>query len=115
MTEENKIERVNVEVKEETCKCFCKSEWFKKFLIKTLAVFIGTFSALSLFAALHKPPMIKPVPYGMKRPCHCQMYHFHKGGPRGDFHRKMVKRDFQRLEKRDFGQNPSVRPERIEK
>ena len=99
MSEENKIE-----VKEETCKCFCKSEWFKKFLIKTLAVFIGTFSALSLFAALHKPPMMKPIPYGLKRPCHCQMHHFHKGGPRGDFHRKMERRDFQRVEKRGFDQ-----------
>lgn len=110
MSEENKIE-----VKEETCKCFCKSEWFKKFLTKTLAVFIGTFSALSLFAALHKPPMIKHVPYGMNRPCHCQMHHFYKGGPRGDFHRKMMKRDFQRFERKDFDQKPPVRPERIEK
>ena len=98
MNEENKI----VEVKQE---CFCKSDWFKKFLTKTLAVFIGTFSALSLFAALHKPPMIKPVPYGFKRPCHCQMHHFYgHRGPRGDFHRKMEKRDFQKIEKRDFEQ-----------
>lgn len=110
MTEEIKIEQ-----KEETCKCFCKSEFFRKFLVITLGSFVGVFSALSLFAALHKPPMIKPVPYGMKRPCYCQMHHFHKGGPRGDFHRKMVKRDFQRLEKRDFGQKPPARPERIEK
>lgn len=100
MTEENKIE-----IKEEKCTCFCKSEWFKKFLTKTLAVFIGTFSALSLFAALHKPPMMKPVPFGgaMVRPCHCKMHHFDGyRGPRGDFHRKMEKRDFQKFEKRDF-------------
>ena len=96
MTEENKIEVKEVKT------CFCQSEWFKRFLTKTLAVFIGTFSALSLFAALYKPPMMKPVPYGMKRPCHYQMYHFHKGGPRGDFYRKMEKRDFQKFEKRDF-------------
>lgn len=101
MNEENKIE-----VKTENCNCFCKTEGFRNFLVIALGSFVGVFSALSLFAALHKPPMIKHIPYGIKRPCHCQMYHFHKGGPRGDFHRKMVKRDFQRLEKKDFNTQP---------
>ena len=98
MSEENKT----VEVKQE---CFCKSEWFKKFITKTLAVFIGTLCALSLFAALHKPPVMKPVTFhgGMMRPCHCQMHHFYKHKPyRGDFQRKFEKKDFQRVEKRDF-------------
>ena len=34
MTEENKIEVKEVKT------CFCQSEWFKKFLTKTLAVFV---------------------------------------------------------------------------
>ena len=101
MNEENRIE-----VKEETCKCICKSEWFRKTLVIALGSFVGVFSALSLFAALHKPPVFKPIPYGMKRPCQCQMYHFHKGGSRGDFHRKMIKKDFQRLERNDFNTPP---------
>lgn len=99
MSEENKIE-----VKEERT-CFCQSEWFKKFLIKAFAVFIGTFCALSLFAALHKPPMMKYAPYPgvMKRPCYCQMHHFYKHRPcRCDLQRKFEKRDFQKLDKGDF-------------
>ena len=107
MTEENKIE-----VKEETCKCICKSEWFRKTLVIALGSFVGVFSALSLFAALHKPPMMKPVPFGgpMVRPCQCQMHHFnHYRGPRADFHRKMIKKDFQRFERKDFGQKPPVK------
>ena len=71
MTEENKI----VEVKNE---CLCQSKWFKKFLVKALAVFVGTYCALSLFAALHKPPM-PPCPYGkMMRPPIHQMHHMKK-------------------------------------
>ena len=96
-----------IETTEKKCNCFLCSTWFKKFLVKTLAVFVGTFSALSLFAALHKPPMIKPVPFGpgMMRPCHCKMHHYnyHKG-PKADFYKKMEKRDFQKFEKRDFEQ-----------
>ena len=106
MTNENKIE-----VTEKKCDCFLCSEWFKKFLVKALAVFVGTFSALSLFAALHKPPMIKPVPYGpgMMRPCQCKMHHFHgHRGPRADFHKKFEKRDFQKFEQKDFGQKPEA-------
>lgn len=101
MTDENKIE--TVEIRRE---CFCKSEWFKKFLTKTLAVFVGTFCALSLFSALHRPKM-PPCPYGhrgMIRPAmHCHYHHFKKHDfKRGDFYRKMEKREQLKLEKRDF-------------
>jgi len=92
MTDENKIE--TVEVKNE---CFCKSIWFKKFLTKTLAVFIGVFAALSLFAVLHKPPM-PPCPFAkgqmMRPPMHCYHHHFHKhGGFKGDFYQKKMMKD----------------------
>lgn len=85
-------ENCNVEIKEE--KCLCQSKWFKKFMIIALGSFVGVFLALSLFSALHNPPMMYPGHYGC--PCGCQMmmkhqqhHHFDRGerGPRGDFHR----------------------------
>lgn len=92
-------ENYTVEVRED--KCFCKSKGFKKFLINALGSFVGVFLALSLFAALHKPPMPMPMPC----PCGCQggyhhvmmrhhhNHHFDRGpkGPRGEFHKKMIK------------------------
>lgn len=99
MSEENKIETKEVKT------CLCQSERFKDFVTKTIAVFIGVFCALSLFAALHKPPVMKHAPYhaGMMRPCHCQMHHFYKHKPcRADFHKKFEKRDFQKIEKRNL-------------
>lgn len=88
-------ENYNVEIKEE--KCFCHSKWFKKFLTATLGSFVGVFLALSLFAALHKPPMAAPCPCG----CGCGMmrpaihhYHHLDRGPRGDFYKKMMKENF---------------------
>ena len=44
----------------EECKCFCRSDWFKKFTAVTLGSFIGVYCALCVFAALHKPPMMYP-------------------------------------------------------
>ena len=61
MTEEN----LNVEATKE-CKCFCKSEGVKKFIIVALGSFVGVYCALSLFAALHRPPM----------PCHMKYHRF---------------------------------------
>lgn len=89
MTEENKM----VEVKNE---CFCQSKWFKKFLVKALAVFVGTYCALSLFAALHKPPMpCCPFAKGlMMRPAmHCHHHHYKQKDYRGDFHYKKMMKD----------------------
>ena len=101
MTDENKI----VEVKKE---CFCQSKWIKKFLITTSGTFVGVFCALSLFAALHKPP-VPPCPFGharmMRPPVHCH-HHFDRQA-RGDFHKKLEKRDFKKIEKRDFNQKPA--------
>ena len=93
MTEENKI----VETKEE--KCLCQSKGFRKFLIVAGGSFVGVFLALSLFAALHKPPMPPMNPYAfggpgpqMVGPCHCH-HHFDRGH-RGDFHKKFPKNRF---------------------
>lgn len=90
MTEENKI------AEEQKCNCFCQSKGFKKFLIVTCGTFVGVYVALSLFAAIHKPPM--PMPMG---PCPCAGYqqmlppcgHHHRfdRDDRGDFHKKMMK------------------------
>ena len=102
MTDENKIE-----VKEAKT-CFCQSEWFKKFLTKTLAVFVGTFCALSLFSALHRPKM-PPCPYKMMRPaigCQHHFHHFEKGPRHGYYHNKRFEKcDFKKDFQRD-GQKP---------
>ena len=108
MTEENKI----IEVKNE---CFCQSKWFRKFLVTATGTFVGVFCALSLFAALHKPP-VPPCPFGygkmMRPPVHC--YHHMKRHGHGEF-KKFEKRDFKKIERRDFGEKPPVRPERVDK
>lgn len=90
MTEEIKV----TETKNE---CFCKSKGFRKFLITALGTFVGAFCALSLFAALHKPPM-PPCPFThgpMMRPAmHCHHHHFnHHRGMNGDFHYKKMMKD----------------------
>lgn len=88
MTDENKVV---VETKE----CFCQSKWFKKFLVKALAVFVGTYCALSLFAALHRPPM-PPCPYGkmMMRPPIQKMHHMKKFDKPQKFDREARKAEF---------------------
>ena len=98
MTEENKNEVKEVKT------CFCQSEWFRKFLLKTFAVFVGTFCALSLFSALHRPKM-PPCPYKMMRPAMGCQHHFHHFNKvhRPDFyyHKKFEKCDFKRDFQRD--------------
>ena len=83
MTDENKI----VEVKPE---CFCKSKWFRKFLVTALGSFVGVFCALSLFAALHKPPM-PPCTFGpqmmMRPPMHAHHHMNHHRGHHFNHHR----------------------------
>ena len=102
MTEEIK----NVELKEETCKCFCQNKTLKKFLVIAGGTFVGVFCALSLFAALHKPPVIPP-PFVKHSMHHCpyQMQHHHFKGYRGDFHRKYMNPKF---EKRMNIENKSI-------
>lgn len=93
-------EEMNTEIKEERkteCKCLCCSEGFRDFLKITAGSFVGVFLALSLFAALHKPPMppchFRPM---MKAGMVQQGPHFDRG-QRGDFHRmKLEKRNFDR-------------------
>ena len=90
-------EEIRNEIIEQKNTCFCQSKGFRKFLTTALGTFVGVFCALSLFAALHKPPM-PPCPFAhgpMMRPCYHQMHHFDKHrGPRGEFHRKFEKKDF---------------------
>ena len=85
-------ENHNVEVKEEKCNCFCHSKGFRKFLVIALGSFVGVFCALSLFAALHKPPMMVPP-----CPCGCQQMVRPFYGPqfdRGDFRRRCGEDDW---------------------
>ena len=94
MTDENK-EVNEMENQRENRECFCQSKWFRKFLVTTAGTFVGVFCALSLFAALHKPPM-PPCAFGygkMMRPAmHCNHHHFnHHKKFRGECsHKKMM-------------------------
>ncbi len=72
-------------IEEKECKCFCKSESFRNFLITALGTFVGVYMALSLFISIHKPPM--PLyPYHFMRPmqtygqfgCHRGFHKFNK-------------------------------------
>ena len=82
---------------EKETKCFCQNKSFRKFLTIALGTFVGVYCALSLFAALHRPP-IMPPPYAFQnRGCPIQMmhhrHHFDKGArpEKGDFAKKAPK------------------------
>ncbi len=62
------------------CKCFCKSEAFRKFVVITLGTFTGVYMALSLFTAIHKPPM--PCSHHFMAP---PAYMYGQMGPHRDF------------------------------
>ena len=89
-------QKVTIETKEE-CKCCCKSKAVRKFLVIALGTFVGVYSALCLFTALHRPmmPPQGPCPaFGMKHGCPCKMMeHRHHRfikefkADRGDFQR----------------------------
>lgn len=89
MSDENKIV-------EEKPTCICQNKEFRHFLTIAGGSFVGVFLALSLFAALHRPPM-PPIPpmapcpcgYQMVRPC--PHHHFDRAD-HGDFHKKMIKK-----------------------
>lgn len=81
MSEENNI-------KEETkCNCICHSKGFRKFLVVATGTFVGVYCALSLFTAIHKPPMPAPCPCGcpMMRPPMAQPMTFDRMDKRHDF------------------------------
>lgn len=105
MTEEMNAE-VNTK-EEKKCNCLCCSEGFRDFLKITLGSFVGVFLALSLFAAMHRPPMPMMPQMPVMPPCPCVQrmmmqpqanfgQHFDKA-PRGDFHKmKINKKDMNR-------------------
>ena len=79
---------------EEKRTCFCQSKGFKKFLIVTCGTFVGVFLALSLFAAVNKPPMPCPCPCGCHKMARPDVNrHFEKGfqGPQAEMGRRMIK------------------------
>ena len=91
-------DEIKTEEKKEECKCFCRSEGVKKFVIVALGSFVGVFCALSLFAALHRPPVMPPCAFGPKfgpPPCQTMMHHPRFDRGRADFQKKVPK---------DFGQ-----------
>lgn len=90
-----------IKTEEKETKCLCQSKEFRKFLTIALGTFVGVYCALSLFAALHRPPMMPPNPmlfnkgmYGC--PCHIYKHHHHfnrHGNP--DF-KKIQQKDIER-------------------
>ena len=86
----------NETIKNETC--FCKSEGFKKFVVVSLGTFVGGFCAISLFTALHKPPMMPMMPMmpkyhmGMQ---HMGGHHIKKHDCNCPCHKKMMKKHFE--------------------
>lgn len=91
-------QNVTIEAKEEH-KCFCQSKGFRKFLVIALGTFVGVYSALCLFTALHRPPMMPPQ-FGMMGgcPCHQQMFN-HKHHHHFDKGFKVQKGEFQKPER----------------
>ena len=92
MSEEEKIV---VEEKNET-KCFCQNKGFRKFLVIALGTFVGVYAALSIFFAIHRPPMMPPhamygrAPIAAPCPCYHKHHHFDKGfikGDKGEYHK----------------------------
>jgi len=51
-------------------KCICQNETVRKIFVIAVGTFVGVYAALSLFAATHRPPMMRPCPmaYGMRPP-----------------------------------------------
>ena len=103
-----------IKTEEKECKCFCRSEGFRKFLIIALGTFVGVYCALSLFAALHRPPMMPPMhgPYGFggMRGCPQQMMHHHNFVKPGRFDRG----DFKQIPPKDFGKKAPFEARRAE-
>ena len=89
-------DEIKVTEEKKECKCFCCSESFRKFLVIAIGSFVGVYCALSLFAALHRPPMMPPCAFGPRfnaPPCQTMMHHpkFDRG--RADF-QKRIPKDF---------------------
>lgn len=87
--------------------CFCKSKGFRNFLTIALGSFVGVFCALSLFAALHKPPM-PPHAFGFHHPHHhigiIKHHKHHKDCPchkNFNKHKENFKKDFEKKEIKD--------------
>ena len=89
MSDEIKV----TEEKKEECKCFCRSEGVRKFLIVAIGSFVGVYFALSLFAFVHRPP-VPPCPFGPQGGfgnCPVQVIHHKQFRCNGDFHKRMMK------------------------
>lgn len=80
------------------CDCICKNKYFKLGLTVAISSFIGLYCAMSLFFAIHKPPM---------PPCPCAHNGFHR--PAFEYQMKFdkdrgCKKDFKKFDKpkKDF-------------
>ena len=92
-------EEVNVTNEKKECNCICQSESFRKFLVVAAGTFVGVYCAMSLFFAIHKPPVPVFPPQGAFHRCPCVMMHHAKRFDRPDkphFDKKLPKEFDQR-------------------
>lgn len=90
MTDENRIEEKHT--------CLCHSKGFRKFMTVAGGTFVGAFLAMSLFAALHKPPVVIPCPCNsfaprMMAPCPCHHQFARPDGCARHGYYKHIKKD----------------------
>ncbi len=105
MTEEQNQEKRE----QQYCKCICHNEFFQRTVAVAIGSFVGVFCAISLFTALHKPPMPCPI-----RPMHPQMrppieHRGHFDRYRGPHHAQFENNRYEKWEKvkqnKDFKRN----------
>lgn len=96
------------------CGCICHNEFFQRTVAVAIGSFVGVFCAISLFAALHKPPM--PCPMGPMHPQmrppieynrgHIDRYKNHHGEFKKDHYEKYEKikkdKDFKKKDKKEI-------------
>ena len=88
------------ECENEKKECLCQSKGFRKFLIIASGSFVGVYLALSLFFAIHKPPVFIPFPPQAQVQCPCAMMHHMRKFDRPN------KPNFEKRIPQDFGQRP---------
>ena len=90
----DEIRNESQEVKKE-CKCLCHSEGFKRFLTVALGTFVGVYSALCLFALVHRPPCppcFGPNPFVRPPMYQGQQFYKQRIHDKGDFHKMKMKK-----------------------
>ena len=96
----NEVEQKQIPQKE----CLCQNEFFRKIVAIAIGSFFGVFFALSLFCALHRPPMMFPNPMMMSNyPMHYGAHRHHHFDHDKFMQKKFPPKEFH-LQKEQFEQ-----------